>query len=156
VTYESNEWPRVSNMSRRPASSLAWRESACESKKRQAAKIRDIGAALVAAGFVTLDQQAKTLGLSRSTTWTILKANHKGSGLSARVVSTMLGAPQLPARVRAKVIEYIDEKAAGRYGHVKSIRNKFIRRLPGRVKRVVSKELSQLQTNVAREKSTAA
>ena len=48
--------------------------------------IQRIGDALVAEGFVTLDEQAKALGLSRSTTWTILRANHKKSGLSAAIL----------------------------------------------------------------------
>jgi hypothetical protein len=52
-------------------------------KARQAAKIRELGHALVDAGFLTLDEQSKALGLARSTTWTILRASHKGSGLSA-------------------------------------------------------------------------
>src|SRR5262249_11704985 len=42
-------------------------------KARQSAKIREIAEALVCAGFVKLDAQAKVLGLCRSTTWTILK-----------------------------------------------------------------------------------
>jgi hypothetical protein len=41
-------------------------------KARQAAKIRELGHALVDAGFLTLDEQSKAVGLARSTTWTIL------------------------------------------------------------------------------------
>jgi hypothetical protein len=73
--------------------------------------------ALVAAGIFALDDQAKALGLGRSTTWTILKGNHKGSGLSAALINRILVAPQLPPLVRAKVLEYVEEKADGRYGH---------------------------------------
>jgi hypothetical protein len=47
-------------------------------KARQAAKIRELGHALVDGGFLTLDEQSKVLGLARSTTWTILRASHKG------------------------------------------------------------------------------
>src|SRR6266436_6295883 len=47
-----------------------------EMKARQAAKIRELGHALVDAGFLTLDEQSKVLGLARSTTWTILRASH--------------------------------------------------------------------------------
>jgi len=43
-------------------------------RERQSAKIKEIGCALVAAGFRALDEQAEGLGLSRSTTWTILRA----------------------------------------------------------------------------------
>ncbi len=86
-------------------------------KARQAAKIRQLGEALFATGHVHLDEQARVLGLSRSTTWTILHASHKNSGLSASVIKQMLAQPELPALVRTKVFEYVDEKAAGMYGH---------------------------------------
>jgi hypothetical protein len=56
-----------------------------EMKARQAAKIRELGHALVDSGFMTLDDQSKALGLARSTTWTILRTSHKGSGLSAAI-----------------------------------------------------------------------
>ena len=51
-----------------------------EMKARQASKIRELGHVLVDVGFLTLDEQSKALGLARSTTWTILRASHKGSG----------------------------------------------------------------------------
>jgi hypothetical protein len=50
-------------------------------KARQASKIREIGEALITTGFVSLDAQAKVLGLPRSTAWTILSTKHKGPGL---------------------------------------------------------------------------
>lgn len=56
-------------------------------KARQAAKIREIRSALVDAGYLTVDQQAAALGLARSTAWTVLRANHKASGLSASVLA---------------------------------------------------------------------
>jgi hypothetical protein len=49
-------------------------------KARQSSKIRKIGDALIALGYLALDEQAKALGLARSTAWTILQANHKSSG----------------------------------------------------------------------------
>src|SRR5262249_19878861 len=67
-----------------------------EMKARQAAKMRELGHALVDAGFLTLDEQSKALGVARSTTWTILRASHKGSGLSAAIIKRMLLSPQLP------------------------------------------------------------
>ena len=85
----------------------------------QAFKIRELGEALVQAGYVALDEQADALGLCRSTTWTILQATHKSSGLSATVINRMLASPQLPAPVRAKLLEYVEEKISGRYGHGK-------------------------------------
>ena len=64
--------------------------STSELKARQAAKMREIGEALVAAGYDNLDDQAAALGLSRSTTWTIIKATHKSSGLSGKTLKRML------------------------------------------------------------------
>ena len=98
-------------------------------KARQTAKIRELRDALVAAGFVALDEQARALGLCRSTTWTILRGNHKTSGLSASVLNRMLAAPQLPPLVRLKILEYIEERAAGLYGHGKTPLRRFATRL---------------------------
>ena len=66
--------------------------------------------------------------LARSTAWTILQANHKSSGLSATVINRMLTAPQLPPLVRAIILEYIDEKVAGLYGHSKLQLRRFTAR----------------------------
>ena len=114
-------------MSRRQTISLRPRRAqlAGEIKARQSAKIKEIGVALASLGFTGLDFQAKALGLSRSTTWTILHANHKSSGLSAKVINRMLAAPNLPALVRTRVLEYAEEKVVGRYGHSNVARNKF-------------------------------
>jgi hypothetical protein len=81
-----------------------------ELKARQSAKIRELRDALIEAGLLTLDQQAEALGLSRSTTWTICRANHKASGLTASIINRMLASPQLPPLVRAKILEYILRK----------------------------------------------
>jgi hypothetical protein len=83
----------------------------------QSAKIKEVGEALVATGHVSLDEQATVLGLSRSTTWTILQASHKKNGLSASVIKRMLAQPHLPVLVRDKIYEYVDRKATGMYGH---------------------------------------
>jgi hypothetical protein len=96
---------------------------------RQSSKIRELQHALVAAGFDTLDQQAKALGLSRSTTWTILQGNHKSSGLSVGVISRILSAPQLPPSVRKTILDYVAEKSAGVYGHPKQRLRKFVLQL---------------------------
>jgi hypothetical protein len=94
-------------------------------KARQAAKIKQLGEALVTAGYRRLDEQAKALGLPRSTTWTILKANHKNSGLSAAVINRMLAVPDLPSEVAVVIFEYIEEKSAGLYGDGKARGRKF-------------------------------
>lgn len=103
--------------------------SVAEMKARQVAKIRQLGEALTAAGIVALDKQAKALGLPRSTTWTILKGYHKGSGLSAAVIKRMLAAPKLPSQVRAIILEYIEQKRCGLYGDCKLRIHKFSSRL---------------------------
>jgi predicted DNA-binding transcriptional regulator AlpA len=104
-------------------------------KARQSAKIREVGEALVADGICALDQQAKALGLPRSTTWTILKASHKSSGLSAAIINRMLAAPQLPPRVRLKIFEYLQEKSVGRYGDNERKIVKFTARISAVIKK---------------------
>jgi hypothetical protein len=100
-----------------------------EVKDRQSSKIKELSGALVAAGFCSLDGQANALGLPRSTTWTILKAKHKNYGLSAALVNRILQRPGLNQRIRAKILEYVQEKSAGCYGHNQSQLRRFKRRL---------------------------
>jgi hypothetical protein len=103
--------------------------SLAEMKARQTSKLRQLADALIAAGFVSLGEQAKVLGLSRSTTWTVLGANHKGSGLSAAIANRILAAPRLPPLVRSALVEYVAEKAAGLYGGSVAQRRRFAERL---------------------------
>ena len=98
-------------------------------KARQTAKMREIGEALVAAGYDNLDNQAAALGLSRSTTWTIIKATHKSSGLSGTTLRRVLSAPDLHPLVRRKFLEYIKEKNDGRYGSTRNCLRRFNQRL---------------------------
>jgi hypothetical protein len=122
-----------------------------EMKARQTSKIRELGDALISTGFLTLDNQAKALGLSRSTTWTILKANHKSSGLSAAIINRMLVSPQLPPLARSIILEYIEEKAVGLYGGSRTQRHRFAARLSIRgVVRAVSEETGR-ETSRARK-----
>jgi hypothetical protein len=123
----SSEWRAAHSASKDAARPLG--PSPADLKARQAAKIRELGDALVASGLLTLDDQAKALGLSRSTAWTILRATHKHSGLSATVVRRMLRQPQLAPVVRARILEYIKEKSAGSYGHNPLQRLRFMARL---------------------------
>jgi hypothetical protein len=101
-------------------------------KDRQSSKIKELSDALVTAGFESLDEQATALGLSRSTTWTILKARHKNYGLSGALINRILQRPQLHRSVRAKLIEYVKEKASGSYGHNKIQLRRFTERLSTR------------------------
>jgi hypothetical protein len=98
-------------------------------KARQSSKIREIGEALITAGFVSLDAQAKALGLPRSTAWTILSAEHKGTGISARIICRMLSSKRIPRLVRAKIMEYAEERAAGIYGGTKTQNRRFASKL---------------------------
>ena len=91
-------------------------KTSSEFRAIQAAKIRELQEALMSAGFWSLDQQSKVLGLPRSTSWTILRGMHKKSGLSAAVIKRILSAPELPSVVKERLIEYVREKSAGLYG----------------------------------------
>ena len=94
-------------------------------KAKQRIKIQEIRIALTRTGFLTLDEQAKVLGLPRSTAWSVLKPNHKASGLSAGTVNRMLKSPGLPAPVRQKIFEYVRDKIDGLYGHSERRRREF-------------------------------
>jgi hypothetical protein len=107
----------------RPATSLA------AMKALQCRKIQTFKNALFEAGVVTLDAQAKALGLCRSTAWTVLRGSHKGSGLSASLIHRMLGHAGLPNTVRNVLVQYTMEKAAGAYGHSLAQRRRFAAQL---------------------------
>ena len=94
-------------------------------KARQAIRIKELGASLIASGLVTLDEQARALGLSRSSAWAVLKANHKATGLAAATINRMFSSPELPPHVRATILTYIEEKLAGLYGHNKTQLRRF-------------------------------
>jgi hypothetical protein len=98
-------------------------------KAAQSRKLRELQAGLLAAGFHTIEEQSRALGICRSTAWTIVTAAHKGSGLSAAIINRMLAAPQLPMAARAKILEYVLEKADGQYGHSAAQCRKFIERI---------------------------
>jgi hypothetical protein len=103
--------------------------SLADLKARQSSKIREIGEAVIATGFVSLDAQAQVLGLPRSTAWTILSAEHKSTGISAKVICRMLSSERLPPLVRAKIMEYAEEKAAGIYDGMKRHQRRFASKL---------------------------
>jgi hypothetical protein len=98
-------------------------------KMRQRSKIGEIRSALAEAGFVALDEQAATLGLSRSTAWSILNPKHGSSGLEARTISRILRSPRLFGPVRQRMLEYTQEKMEGLYGHTARRRREFAKRL---------------------------
>jgi hypothetical protein len=86
-------------------------------KARQCEKLRDLRQALIDAGFQSIDHQATALGLGRSTAWAVLQGHHKASGLSAAIVSRMMASSGLPQSARSILLEYIQEKSTGAYGH---------------------------------------
>src|SRR3954465_3672886 len=88
-------------------------------KARQCSKLGELRQVLVQAGYLSLNQQSIALGLSRSTTWVILRANHKNSGLSGSVIKRMLRSRQFPPEARQWLEEYVAERLAGAYGHNK-------------------------------------
>jgi hypothetical protein len=71
-----------------------------------------ISAALIASGYTSLDQQAKALGLHRSTAWTIVKAKHKLDRLSTKTTKRILANPDLPPSVRCVMPQYLAERHA--------------------------------------------
>src|SRR5262245_58063108 len=78
--------------------------------ERRKTSMQQIADALVAEGYGTVRQQAKALGVQRSTAWTIMNAKHKLGRLCAKTTDRMLANPQLPTSVRAAVQQYLDEE----------------------------------------------
>ena len=66
--------------------------------------------ALIKAGYVSLDAQAKALGVSRSTAWTIVKAKQKLGCLNNKTVRNILANPDTPTSVRAIIRTMLDRK----------------------------------------------
>jgi hypothetical protein len=98
-------------------------------KMRQTCKIAEINEALEACRIYSLNHKAAVLGLPRSTTYTIIRAQHKSTGISAKILAQMLNSPQLPLPVRAKLEEYAREKASGFYGSTNRQQRQFLSRL---------------------------
>ena len=93
-------------------------------KARLASKLAEIREALIAAGCDTTAKQAAVLGVSRSTAWVVLNRDRR-AGPSAKVIKRILSSPKLPAAVRRKVEEYVEEKISGQYGHSKGRTQRF-------------------------------
>jgi hypothetical protein len=124
--------PPVSNTSiRRAPRKLAEQLQSSLSilKAKQCAKIAELRDALIASGFDSLDAQAAALGLSRSSTWTILNRNHKSTGLSSSVINRIMHSTRLPSAARAKLEEYVQERLTGQYGHPPKCLRRFRSRL---------------------------
>src|SRR3569833_2661251 len=62
--------------------------------------------ALVQSGYRSLDAQARALGISRSTAWSIISGKHKRGRLHVNTTVKILTNPALPMQVRAAVEAY--------------------------------------------------
>jgi len=96
--------------------------SPAEARARQWTKMREVEAVLRRVGIFDLDERARALGLPRTTTWKILTGN---SDPSAATINRILCAPRLPLPVRIKILEYVQERVSGVYGHSKSQSRRF-------------------------------
>jgi hypothetical protein len=76
---------------------------------RRATPIQHIADALIAAGYISLDKQAKALGIHRSTAWTIVKTKHKLGRLNTNTTKRILANPDTPPSVRAAIQQYLVE-----------------------------------------------
>ena len=87
--------------------------SLAQGRGKYPTKIQDIAGALIAEGYRSLDEQAKALGVHRSTAWTIMKTKHKLDRLSQKTTNNMLANPALPPSVRIVVLQYLTERSDG-------------------------------------------
>jgi len=94
-------------------------------RARQNAKLAELKRALIESGYETVHEQARALGLCRSSTWVVLNAGHKCNGLSSRLIKRITASPELPPKARKILQEYIHEKIAGAYGHPRNSLKRF-------------------------------
>jgi hypothetical protein len=76
--------------------------------------------------------------------WTIKESIHKSSGLSAHLINQMLSSPTLPPHVRQKIIEYVEERMTGAYGHNRAQRRRFAARLAVALGLDASRDMTQI------------
>ena len=81
------------------------------SSARRTIPVQHIAAALVGAGYTSLDEQARALGIHRATTWTIMRNKHKLGYLNAKTTERMLANPELPQCIRDVIHRYVAERA---------------------------------------------
>ena len=82
-------------------------------RRKYSVGIQHIREALVASGYTSLDQQAKALGIHRSTAWTIIKATHKLGRLSRKTTVRILAIPTPHSVHRAVIQQYLAERSVG-------------------------------------------
>jgi hypothetical protein len=79
-------------------------------RPRYTVTLQNVSEALIAAGFVSLDEQAKALGVHRATAWTIIKHKHKLGRLQRDTVVRILANPGTPQSVRTVIERYAAER----------------------------------------------
>jgi hypothetical protein len=84
--------------------------SSSGARRKHTTNIQHIADALVAAGYTSLDKQAKALGLHRATVWTIVHDKHKLDRLNTNTTKRMLANPELPQCVRDILQRYVAER----------------------------------------------
>jgi len=80
------------------------------SSMRRTIPVQRIADALVEAGYISLDQQARALGVHRATAWTIMRTKHKLGYLNGKTAERMLANPELPTCIRDVLHRYATEK----------------------------------------------
>ena len=93
------------------ASSATTTGARMRQNRNYAIRLQDISEALTESGYTKLDQQAKALGINRSTAWTIVKVKHKLGRLSSKTTSRILANPETPPAVRDVVRQYLAERS---------------------------------------------
>ena len=78
--------------------------------RRYTVTLQSISEALIEAGFVRLDEQAKALGVHRATARTIIKHKHELGRLQRETVVRILANPGTPQSVRNVIEQYAAER----------------------------------------------
>lgn len=86
--------------------------SSSRTRRKYTTNIQHIADALIAAGYTSLDKQAKALGIHRATAWTIIKDRHKLDRLNTSTTKRMLAHPELPPCIRDVIERYLAERPA--------------------------------------------
>ena len=94
----------------------------------QRSKIREFRQALVKAGSHARSASGEP-GAGAKHRLDDFAGNHKHSGLSAAIIKRMLSSQQLPPPARKILLEYVEEKLAGAYGHNQTQLRRFRERL---------------------------
>jgi hypothetical protein len=82
-----------------------------------------ISEALIAAGYTSLDEQAKALGIHRSTAWVIINRKYKLGRLSTKTTGRILSNTQTPPAVRILVQQYVAKRLERKLRRVSSLKS---------------------------------